>query len=65
MQRNLAAIGNLFVRLVRDESGGESLEYALVGGAVVAVSYSSIESVGQKVATLWQSLDNALTAVGR
>jgi Flp pilus assembly pilin Flp len=65
MQRTLAAVGNLFLRLVRDESGGESLEYALIGGAVVAVSYASIESVGRKVTALWQSLDYALSAVSR
>ena len=65
MCRKLAGIGNLFVRLVRDESGGESLEYALIGGLLTAASCSSIQSVGQKVAALWQSLDNALSAVGR
>ena len=65
MQRKFAAVGNLFVRLVRDESGGESLESAFMGGAVVAVSYSSIESVGQKVTALWQSLDRAMYVVVR
>ena len=65
MQRNLTAIGNLFVRLVREETGGESLEYALVGGAVVAVSCTTIDAVGDKVTGMWQSLDNALSAAGR
>jgi Flp pilus assembly pilin Flp len=65
MQRKVAAVGSLFLHLVRDESGGETIEYALVGGAVVAACYSSIESVGRKVTTMWQSLDHALGAVGR
>ena len=65
MQPTFAALGNLFLHLVRDESGGETIEYALVGGAVVAACYSSIETVGRKVTTMWQSLDHALSAVGR
>jgi Flp pilus assembly pilin Flp len=65
MRRKFVAAGRLFVRMVRDESGGESLEYALVGGAVVVVSFNAIESVGERVTRMWQSLDQALTTVVR
>ena len=65
MRRMFVASERLFVRMLRDESGGESLEYALVGGAVVAVSFSAIESVGERVTRMWESLDHALGAVGR
>ena len=62
MQRKFAAAGRLFARMLADESGGESLEYGLVGGAVVVVSYTCIESVGQRVTSMWRSLDQALSA---
>ena len=65
MRQVFVAAGRLLVRMFRDESGGESLEYALVGGAVVAVSFSAIESVGERVTRMWESLDHALGAVGR
>lgn len=64
MQRTLAAAGNLFVRLLWDETGGEAMDYAVVAGAIVTACFGTIGEVGEKVTALWQALDDALAAVG-
>ncbi len=64
MQRTLAAAGSLFVRLARDESGGEAMDYAVVAGAVATASFGVIGSVGEKVTAMWQALDDVLAAIG-
>ncbi len=55
--RNLT---NLLVRLIRDEQGGEVLEYALVAGLIVVAAISVIKTVGTKVLARWTSLNNSL-----
>jgi pilus assembly protein Flp/PilA len=47
-------------RLVRDEQGGEVLEYALVAGLIVVAAIAVIGSVGTKVLARWTSLNNSL-----
>jgi pilus assembly protein Flp/PilA len=51
---------NLFLRLARDEQGGEVLEYALVAGLIVVAAISVIRTVGTKVLARWTSLNNSL-----
>jgi pilus assembly protein Flp/PilA len=50
----------LFSALVRDEQGGEVLEYALVAGLIVVAAIAVIGSVGTKVLARWNSLNNSL-----
>jgi pilus assembly protein Flp/PilA len=47
-------------RMCRDESGGETLEYALVSGLIVIGAISVIGKVGTKVAAKWSSLNSSL-----
>ena len=51
---------NLFAALVRDEQGGEVLEYALVAGLIVVAAIAVIGSVGTKVLARWNSLNASL-----
>ena len=46
--------------LVRDESGAEVVEYALVAGMISLVAIGTIGSVGQKVLNYWKALDHSL-----
>ena len=47
-------------RLVRDEQGGEVLEYALIAGLIVVAAIAVISSVGTKVLARWTSTDSAM-----
>ena len=46
--------------LIRDERGGEVLEYALIAGLIVVAAITVIGSVGNKVLARWQSLNNSM-----
>jgi pilus assembly protein Flp/PilA len=46
--------------LLRDERGGEVLEYALIAGLIVVAAIAVITSVGGKVLARWQSLDSSM-----
>jgi Flp pilus assembly pilin Flp len=46
--------------LVRDERGGEVLEYALIAGLIVVAAIAVIGTVGTKVLARWTSLNNSL-----
>ena len=56
----MKAIKNLFAKLVRDEQGGEVLEYALIAGLIVVTAIAVITSVGGKVLARWQSLNSSM-----
>ena len=47
-------------RLVKDEQGGEVLEYALIAGLIVVAAIAVIGSVGTKVLARWQAIDAGL-----
>jgi pilus assembly protein Flp/PilA len=51
---------SLLNKLVRDESGGEVLEYALIAGLIIVGAIALISSVGGKVVARWTSLDNGM-----
>lgn len=53
----MKAIKNLLGKLVRDEQGGEVLEYALIAGLIVVAAIAVIGAVGTKVLAKWTSLD--------
>jgi Flp pilus assembly pilin Flp len=46
--------------LVRDDRGGEVLEYALIVGLIVVAAIAAVTSVGTKVLAKWTSLDSSL-----
>ena len=51
---------NVIGKLVRDEQGGEVLEYALIAGLIVVAAIAVITSVGNKVLARWQSLNSSM-----
>jgi Flp pilus assembly pilin Flp len=53
----MKTVKNLFAKLVKDEAGGEVLEYALIAGLIVVAAIAVIGSVGTKVLARWNSLD--------
>ena len=55
-----AAMKNLLGRLVREEQGGEVLDYALVEVLLVVAAIAVIGSVGTKVLARWTSLDTQM-----
>ena len=50
----------LIAKLVKDEQGGEVLEYALIAGLIVVAAIAVIGSVGTKVLARWQAIDAGL-----
>ena len=50
----------LFTKLVKDEQGGEVLEYALIAGLIVIAAIAAITSVGTKVLGRWTSVQNSI-----
>ena len=56
----MKAMKNLFAKLVREEQGGEVLEYALVAGLIVVAAIAVIGAVGTKVLARWTSLNTSM-----
>ena len=54
------AFKNLLARLIKDEQGGEVLEYALIAGLIVVAAIAVIGSVGSKVLARWTSLNSSM-----
>ena len=50
----------IFKKLLKDEAGGETLEYALIAGLIVVGCIGLITKVGTKVLARWQSLNSSL-----
>ena len=50
----------LVSKLIKDEQGGEVLEYALIAGLIVVAAIAVITSVGGKVLARWQSLNSSM-----
>ena len=51
------AVSIIEIQLVKDEAGGEVLEYALIAGLIVVAAIAVIGSVGTKVLARWTSLN--------
>lgn len=54
-------VKNLLKKLVKDEQGGEVLEYALIAGLIVVAAIAVITTVGEKVVAKWNAVDAGLT----
>jgi Flp pilus assembly pilin Flp len=50
----------LLARALRDEHGGEVLEYAIVAGLIVVGAIGAVSCVGAKVLARWNSLNSSL-----
>ena len=46
-------------QLVREEQGGEVLEYALIAGLIVVAAIAAITVVGTKVLAYWNSISGS------
>ena len=53
-------IRNALWKLVKDEAGGEVLEYALIAGLIVVAAIAVIGTVGTKVLARWTSLNSSM-----
>ena len=56
----MKSLNNLVAKLVRDEQGGEVLEYALIAGLIVVAAIAAITTVGSQVLARWTSLSNSV-----
>jgi pilus assembly protein Flp/PilA len=56
----MKTISNVLVKVVKDEQGGEVLEYALIAGLIVVAAIAVIGSVGTKVLARWGSLNSSM-----
>ncbi len=56
----MKAMSNFVSTLVKDEQGGEVLEYALIAGLIVVGALAAIGAVGGKVLNRWTSLNTSM-----
>lgn len=47
-------------KLVRDDRGGEVIEYALIAGLIIVVCIVIIGTVGTKVLARWTSVNSSI-----
>ena len=50
----------ILLMLMKDQQGGEALEYALVAGMIVIGAMATIACVGTKLVARWSSLNNSM-----
>jgi pilus assembly protein Flp/PilA len=51
---------NMVGKLIKDDRGGEVLEYALIAGLIVVAAIAVIGTVGTKVLARWTSLNDSM-----
>jgi len=51
---------HILLMLLKDQQGGEALEYALVAGMIVVGAMATIACVGTKLVARWSSLNNSI-----
>ena len=56
----MKAMTKFLGKLVKDEQGGEVLEYALIAGLIVVAAIAVISSVGTKVLARWNSVNSSM-----
>ena len=56
----MTGFARTIIKLYRDDSGGEVLEYAIVSGLIVIAAIGLIRTVGTKVLAKWSSLNSSL-----
>ena len=60
MKNVLNIVSNWTSKIIKDEQGGEVLEYALIAGLIVVAAIAVITSVGTKVLARWTSLNSSM-----
>ena len=50
----------LLWKLVKDDHGGEVLEYALIAGLIIVGAIAAISAVGSQVLAPWTSLQSSI-----
>jgi Flp pilus assembly pilin Flp len=53
-------VSSLLKNLLRDDRGGEVLEYALIAGLIVVAAIAAIAAVGNSVLARWTSVQNSV-----
>ena len=53
-------LNKLLHEVIRDESGAETIEYALVAGLIIVAAIAIISAVGNKVLARWTSVNSSL-----
>ncbi len=56
----MKALKSSFRQLWKDETGGETIEYALIMGLIIVACIAIIGSVGTKVLARWTSVNSSL-----
>ncbi|MDB5324784.1 MAG: Flp/Fap pilin component [Phycisphaerales bacterium] len=56
----MSKVKNIVSKLIKDEQGGEVLEYALIAGLIVVAAIAVIGAIGTKVLARWNSLNSSL-----
>ncbi|CAN5641230.1 hypothetical protein BH09PLA1_BH09PLA1_09930 [soil metagenome] len=56
----MKTVSAILKNLVRNEDGGEVLEYALIAGLIVVAAIAVIGAVGTKVVARWSSLNSSM-----
>jgi Flp pilus assembly pilin Flp len=51
---------SIFGRLVADDRGGETMEYALVLGLIIVTAIAVIGAVGTRVVARWTSVNSSM-----
>jgi hypothetical protein len=64
MKRPTSALARLLFRAIREDDGGEVLEYALNLGFLALACYVLIMMVGLKFVDFWHNIDRVLTELG-
>jgi Flp pilus assembly pilin Flp len=58
----MSSVARWFARLVRGESGSETLEWGLVCGLIIVGTVIAMELIGPKMTDVWSDVDNAVPA---
>jgi Flp pilus assembly pilin Flp len=56
----MRAVMNRFKEIIRDEEGGEIIEYVLIAGLIIVAAISVVGAFGTKVVAKWTSVNSSL-----
>lgn len=56
----MKSIQEAFAKVLRNEAGGEVLEYALILGLIVVAAIAIVGAVGTKVVARWESVNTSM-----
>ena len=58
--KRLKGLRRVLAKVLRDDRGGEVIEYALISGLIVVAAIAVIGSVGTKVLARWTAMHSSL-----